>query len=207
MNKIEIHDLQQLINQHYPLEEVKSLIDQVLELSMLVKTDYPDYKNWFLETQVPGIFDHTRNIIIAHIGKRIVGFVSLKKTPEEKKICTFYIERNFRKNKIGSILVERAIEYLETDKPLITIPLNKLYEFTRIGERFDWQITDIQENLYRIGPAEVIVNGFESEKTGLLVPSKSLKKIWHIYKIERIKQIKNDLIMKLLGIKNNIIEE
>lgn len=207
MNKIEIHDLQELINQHYPLEEVKSLIDQVLELSMLVKTDYPDYKSWFLETQVPGIFDHTRNIIIAHIGKRIVGFVSLKKTCEEKKICTFYIERNFRKNKIGSILVEKAIEYLETDKPLITIPLNKLYEFTRIGERFDWQITDIQENLYRVGTAEVIVNGFEQEKTGLLVPSKSLKKTWHIYKIERIRQIKNNLIMKLLGIKNNIIEE
>lgn len=207
MNKIEIHDLQELISQHYPLEVIKGLIDQVLEVSMLVKTDYPDYKNWFLETQVPGIYEHTRNIIVAHIGKRIVGFVSLKRTSEEKKICTFYIEKNFRKNKIGSILVERAIEYLETDKPLITIPLNKLNEFTRIGERYEWQITDMQENLYRVGTTEVIVNGFEREKTGLLVPSKSLKKTWNIYKIERIKQIKNTFIANLLGIKKHIIEE
>ena len=147
MSKIEIHNLQELIQQNYPQETVEKMLQQILVLSMQVKQDYPDYRNWFLNTQVPGLYDNTRNIIIAHIKERIVGFVSLKKTEEEKKICTFYVEKGFRQNKIGTILVEKAIEYLEEDKPLITIPLSKLHEFIRIGERLGWQITDIKEKI------------------------------------------------------------
>ncbi len=52
---------------------------------MQVKNDYPDYRNWYQEVQVPGIYDGTRNIIIAHIADRIVGFVSLKKNNRRKE--------------------------------------------------------------------------------------------------------------------------
>lgn len=192
MSKIEIHDLQELIHQNYPQEMVEKLIQQVLILSLKVKQDYPDYKSWFLTTQVPGLYDNTRNIIIAHIKDKIVGFVSLKKTKEEKKICTFYVEKKFRRNKIGTILVERAINYLEDEKPLITIPLNKLNEFTRIGEKLSWEITDIRENMYRADIPEVIVNGntFETSSNIELPDSnKSLKKLYRKYRIERLKML------------------
>lgn len=192
MNKIEIHDISELINQGYPLEMLQKILNDILVLSMQVKKDYPDYKNWFINTQIPGVYDGTRNIIVAHIKDRIVGFVSLKKTPSEKKICTFYVEKNYRRNKIGTILVEKAIEYLEETKPLITIPMNKLNEFIKIGNRFDWEITDIKENLYRTTTPEVIVNGILEEKNGIALPSKSIEKVYRIYKIEYIKQaIKN----------------
>lgn len=192
MSKIEIHDLQELIHQNYPQEMVEKLIQQVLILSLKVKQDYPDYKSWFLTTQVPGLYDNTRNIIIAHIKDKIVGFISLKKTKEEKKICTFYVEKNFRRNKIGTILVERAINYLEDEKPLITIPFNKLNEFTRIGEKLSWEITDIRENMYRADIPEVIVNGNASEtSSNIVLPdcNKSLKKIYRKYRIERLKML------------------
>lgn len=99
MPKIEIHNLEELIKQNYPTEIVENLIYQVLILSMQVKTEYPEYKNWFLTTQVLGIYDGTRNIIIAHIKDRIVGFVLLKKIVDEKKICTFYVEKTLEKIK------------------------------------------------------------------------------------------------------------
>jgi len=201
MSKIEIHNLQELIQQNYPQETVEKMLQQILVLSMQVKQDYPDYRNWFLNTQVPGLYDNTRNIIIAHIKERIVGFVSLKKTEEEKKICTFYVEKGFRQNKIGTILVEKAIEYLEEDKPLITIPLSKLHEFIRIGERLGWQITDIKENLYRIGIPEVIVNGEQRENDSLLLPTKSLKKTWRKYNIEKWKQLSKNIT--IFRIKSN----
>ena len=118
--------------------------------SMKVKDDYPDYRTWYQTIQIPGIYNGTRNIIIAHIKERIVGFISLKKTSEEKKICTFYVEKNFRRNKIGMLLAAKAVEYLEEDKPLITIPLDKLNEFAHIAAKYDWQISDIKENLYRL---------------------------------------------------------
>lgn len=176
MSKIEIHDIKALIDENYPPEMIKNLLDQVLKISILVKNDYPDYKNWYLNTQIPGLYDNTRNIIIAHIKNRIVGFVSLKKTKEEKKICTFYVEKSFRKNQIGTILVKKANEYLETDKPLITIPLNKLNEFTRIGEKYNWEISDIKENLYRLNNPEVIVNGNLEVPEEKVIIEKSLKK-------------------------------
>lgn len=206
MEKIEINNLEEILKQNYPPQTIENLIFQVLKLSMQVKTEYPEYKSWFLTTQVPGIYDGTRNIIIAHIKGRIVGFVSLKKTKEERKICTFYVEKSFRKNKIGTMLVEKAIKYLETEKPLITIPLSKLNEFTKIGEKYNWEISDIKENLYRLNDPEVIVNGFVASKEKIIIPSKNLKKTWKIYKINiqkllwgnfldnMEKQIKNILI-------------
>lgn len=190
MSKIEIEDLQELLEKGYPAEYIQSLIQQILEYSLQVKQDYDNYKEWYLNTQVPGIYDHTRNIIIAHSNNNILGFVSLKKTPQEKKICTFYVEKTFRKNKIGTILVEKAINYLEEERPLITIPMNKLQEFTKIGEKYNWEITDIKENLYRTTYPEVIVNNEltkEIQKDSIQV-EKSLKKTLNIY---RIKQVKN----------------
>ena len=80
MSKIEIHDIKALIDENYPPEMIKNLLDQVLKISILVKNDYPDYKNWYLNTQIPGLYDNTRNIIIAHIKNRIVGFVSVSYT-------------------------------------------------------------------------------------------------------------------------------
>lgn len=100
---IEIHNIEELIKENYPPEVIEKLLMDVLVLSMKVKDDYPDYRNWYQTIQIPGIYNGTRNIIIAHIKERIVGFISLKKTSEEKKICTFYVEKNFRRNKIGML--------------------------------------------------------------------------------------------------------
>lgn len=189
MAKIEIHNLNELIQQNYPQEIVEKMIQEVLMLSMIVKNDYPDYKEWYTKVQVPGLYTNERNIIIAHINERIVGFVSLKKTQTEKKICTFYVEKSFRRNKIGTILVEKAIEFLEESRPLITIPMDKLNEFIRIANKYNWEITDIKENLYRTSTPEVIVNGIITDTNQSLSQEKSLQKVYKIYKIERIKQV------------------
>lgn len=188
MSRIEIHNIEELIKQNYPLEVIEKLLHDILILSLRVKDDYPDYKDWYQNVQIPGIYDGTRNIIIAHIKDRIVGFVSLKKSPTEKKICTFYVEKSFRRNQIGSLLAQKAVEYLEEEKPLITIPMDKLGEFTKIATRYDWEISDIKDNLYRTTTPEVIVNGEIKQPNSPIVLEKSLKKTYHIYKITRIKQ-------------------
>ena len=189
MNKIQIHSIEDLIKENYPIEFIEKLLQEVLILSLQVKDDYPDYKEWYQTIQVPGIYDGTRNIIIAHINDRIVGFVSLKKLSTEKKICTFYVEKSFRRNQIGSLLAQKAVDYLEEERPLITIPMDKLGEFTRIAEKYNWEISDIKENLYRTGTPEVIVNGEIKAPNRTIEIEKSLKKTYHIYKIQKIKQI------------------
>ena len=187
MNKIEIHDIQELLKEGYSAEYISNILTNILILSMKVKDDYPDYKQWFQTIQIPGIYDGTRNIIVAHINNKIVGFVSLKKTTE-KKICTFYVEKNYRKNKIGSLLAEKAISYLEEEKPLITIPMDKLQEFIKIASKYNWEVTEIKENLYRTSTPEVIVNGSIQEKNYILPQNdKTLRKTYKIYKITTLK--------------------
>jgi len=177
---IEIHNIEELIKENYPPEVIEKLLMDVLVLSMKVKDDYLDYRTWYQTIQIPGIYNGTRNIIIAHIKERIVGFISLKKTSEEKKICTFYVEKNFRRNKIGMLLAAKAVEYLEEDKPLITIPLDKLNEFAHIAAKYYWQISDIKENLYRLNNPEVIVNGELKQENLSLEKRKSLKKTYKL---------------------------
>ena len=188
MNKIEIHDIQELLKQGYSVEYINKILNKILILSMQVKDDYPDYRQWFQTVQIPGIYDGTRNIIVAHINDKIVGFVSLKKT-DEKKICTFYVEKNYRKNKIGALLAEKAINYLEEEKPLITIPMDKLHEFIKIASKYNWEVTEIKENLYRTTTPEVIVNGsINSTQTILQDNEKTLKKVYRIYKMITLKK-------------------
>ena len=203
MSKIEITDLNSLIRQGYPYEVIKKLIDEVLIISMKVKTDYPDYKSWFLTKQVSGLYDNTRNIIVAHIDGKLVGFTSLKKTEDEIKICTFYVENRFRKNQIGSRLEEKSIELLETEQPLITIPMDKLNEFIRIGNKYNWKVTDIIENLYRINNPEVIVNG-ELIETNLSTETvnKTLSKVYRDYRFITMKESVKLFINRICG--NNI---
>lgn len=188
MNKIEIHDIQELLKQGYSVEYINKILNKILILSMQVKDDYPDYRQWFQTVQIPGIYDGTRNIIVAHINDKIVGFVSLKKT-DEKKICTFYVEKNYRKNKIGALLAEKAINYLEEEKPLITIPMDKLHEFIKIASKYNWEVTEIKENLYRTTTPEVIVNGsISTTQTILQDNEKTLKKVYRIYKMITLKK-------------------
>ena len=188
MNKIEIHDIQELLKQGYSVEYINKILNKILILSIQVKDDYPDYRQWFQTVQIPGIYDGTRNIIVAHINDKIVGFVSLKKT-DEKKICTFYVEKNYRKNKIGALLEEKAINYLEEEKPLITIPMDKLHEFIKIASKYNWEVTEIKENLYRTTTPEVIVNGsISTTQTILQDNEKTLKKVYRIYKMITLKK-------------------
>ena len=51
MNQIEIHDIQELIDKNYPIEIIQKLLNDVLTLSMKVKNDYPDYRNWYQTIQ------------------------------------------------------------------------------------------------------------------------------------------------------------
>ena len=99
------------------------------------------------------------------------------------------MEKRFRKNQIGSRLVEKSIEFLETEQPLITIPMDKLNEFVRIGNKYNWKVTDIIENLYRINNPEVIVNG-ELIETNLSTETvnKTLSKVYRDYKFITMKE-------------------
>lgn len=128
-----------------------SLLDKIKEYERNITTYYSNYSDWFETKMLPGILQGTRQIIGIEENEKIVGFIFLKKE-EERKICTLYVDKKYRKRGLGTILVEKGLEYLETPSPLITIPAEKIKIYQKIIKKFNWKITDSVDN-------EIIVNG------------------------------------------------
>ena len=70
----------------------------------------------------------------------IVGVSSLKKS-EENKICTFYIKDDYRKEGLGSKLLEQSLKYLETEKPVINFSKNKFDMIKNFVDKYNWKLT------------------------------------------------------------------
>ena len=131
------------------ISENITLLEEIDKFSQEISNYYPDYNEWFQERMIPGIIDHTREIICI-TDEEIIGFISLKK--EEKKICTIFVDKKYRRQGFGTILVDKGIEYLEEEKPLITIPISLQEEYSEIIRNHNWSITGTDGE-------ELIVNG------------------------------------------------
>ena len=72
-------------------------------------------------------------------GLTVAGLAILKKDKIESKICTLMISEEYQKKGYSKDLLEMSFEYLGTDKPLITIPSNRIDEFKSIINAYDWK--------------------------------------------------------------------
>jgi hypothetical protein len=111
------------LSEIYPLELKDIFSNFIKEKEFL----YPNFKKWFNKILIENYNSPNKREIFICINKEkllinICGVMILKKYKKEKKICTLYIEKNFRNKKIGSQMIKKSFEYLETNKPLITIP-------------------------------------------------------------------------------------
>lgn len=116
---------------------------------------YPDYDRWFYSKVIPRVLNKTGEIIFCLDDYMLVGLAILKKEIDERKICTFVILEEYRKKGFSKPLLEEAFKYLETDKPLITIPESRLDAFSKIIRAYDW-IETSRTNKYN--SEEVIFN-------------------------------------------------
>ena len=120
---------------------------------------YQDYLNWYYTKNIPRVLNGTGDIIFYLDGLTVAGLAILKKDLEESKICTLMIAEEYRKKGYAKELLESSFEYLGTDKPLITIPSNRLEEFSGIITHYDWK-ESIRTNEYL--SEEVIFNSPKS---------------------------------------------
>lgn len=184
MGKIIYQSLRKLINDGISPEELNKIIFEILKVTLPVKDDYPEYKDWFLNKQVKGL-NIDRDIIYAQYNNEIIGVANIKGDDLEKKICTLYIKECFRKSLIGSNLIKMACRELETEKPLITISSNKIYDYRKIIIKNQWELSEELNGFYKQNSNEYVFNG--SMYVRKETPTESLIKIYK----------KNDNIMKI----------
>lgn len=141
-------------------EKFLKIADEIYLLTEHLDKSYPDYKIWFYNKQIKGCIDLNRNIIFVRNNEgKIIGISSLKKTNEEKKICTLFILEPYRNRGIKNLLLNKSFLYLETEKPLITISEEKLNIFQKTIEEYHWRLTEIVEGIYRNNSKEFCFNG------------------------------------------------
>lgn len=136
------------------LDNYKDISNEIYENIKQVKNQYPNFDKWFGKVliELDGI---NREIIFIKDEEILKGFIILKNTIEEKKICGIFVKEDYRKNGIGSLLIKEGIKFLNEDKPIITISTKNVEMFKSFIEKYNWVQTSIFYGYYS---PEVIFN-------------------------------------------------
>lgn len=150
------YSLNELIKKGISNEMINNIILEILNTTLPVKDDYPEYKTWFLTKHI-GSLGIDRDTLFTVYKDKIVGVANIKFS--ESKICTLYIKQGFRANKIGTELLKLCMEMLGTSKPLITISSNKLSQFKKFIKANNWEYSETLNNYYTSDSDEYVFNG------------------------------------------------
>lgn len=118
-------------------------VNELYQLTDFNHEQYPNYLNWFFQTNIPRILNGKGETLFSMDGFMLKGVIILKNTEQEKKICTLMVDQIYRNQKIGSELLESSFSYLGTDKPTITIPEFKIDQFKYFIDTYNWKNTGI----------------------------------------------------------------
>lgn len=145
-------------------EKFETLANQIYYLTAHLSLNYPQHKKWFFEKHLPFIASGQREILFIRYHSNICGVSFLKRTKEEKKICTFYIAEHGRNIGIGRTLMQASFDFLKTNTPMITMPSERVRYFLHFIHKNDWKITQIIEGYYVRDKDEVVFNGILSKE-------------------------------------------
>ena len=133
---------------------------------------YPYFKDWFYGKIRPElgnsnsgrklllVFKSDKNIQV----QNLMGFAILKKTCREKKICSFWIAPRERSRGYAMELLQACLNYLDTKKPLMTIPSKIKEDFHGILDYYQFNLTQELSSYYTEGEVEYVFNGYLKNK-------------------------------------------
>ncbi len=141
-------------------DELKKKIENIYSLLSNLDEMYPDFKDWFNNKVVLQLNGKKREIITIEneLTNEIMGLVILKNTEYEKKICTLKVFEEHQNKGFGRILIHKAIQFLGTTSPMITIPVERKKEFESLINEFEFNLEE-SHDYYRQGKPEYVYNG------------------------------------------------
>lgn len=127
--------------------------------------EYHGFQKWY-QNLFTNSYDlkQNREIIICEDFLHIIGIAIIKDDFDEKKICTLRVSKSYQHQGIGHNLVELCLSQLNTEKPMITLHKNKLYQFEKIFKYYNFELEQTQKHYYSIFNTELVFNGFLPQK-------------------------------------------
>lgn len=143
--------------------------------------EYPHFKRWYESLFLQdGSIKSTREIIVSGRNGMICGVAILKRTRDEQKICTLRVAPQYQRHGIGKNLMELSFEWLNNDKPLITLHKSRLHNFSSLFDYYGFKLEQETYNYYNIFSTELSYNGILPEKRTPLNEIEFLD-VQHIY--------------------------
>lgn len=171
-----------LLSQEARKKQISVLQSVRFFLSDLQK-EYPRHDEWYSKMADNFMRENTREIIICHDNsERILGVALLKKDIAERKICSLRVKREFQHQGIGRCLLVRSFEYLETEKPLITVSSGKNTQFIKLFTYFSFDLQAVYRDKYTIGDNELAYNGLLGEPRLLGENNKEINQLVYVPK-------------------------
>ena len=127
---------------YYP--EHQRLYHDIFEMTRSLGNSYPNYQNWYHRTFLEDLKKGNRLYAVAAHHQTVAGCCLMKNTPHEKKICTFFVAPQYRRQGIGTDLLRAALKELGPH-PFLTVPLSKVDVFTPFLGRFGFQMKPLPQ--------------------------------------------------------------
>lgn len=120
---------------------------------------YPNLFGWYYQKVIPTL-NKTRHIIIAIDSNTnaMVGFIIVK-NDKERKICSLYVLEKYRGQKIGKTLLEKGMQVIKMQKPLVTVSNRVLDYYLPLFVKSGFTLRYIYRDYYVKGDAEYVFNG------------------------------------------------
>lgn len=141
-----MYNIEYLSNYLSNKNEFLSIIEEIYNLTSFLEEDYPDYYYWYYEKHIPGIIKGQRDTLFIKDKDNIIALSSIKNTPDEQKLCTIYVKEEYQNIGIGSILIDRSLQILNTDKPYTTLKKYKLEYFKNIINKYNWELSSKEDD-------------------------------------------------------------
>lgn len=147
--------MEKFILSHMERKNFSKAVNELYLVTDYNNQQYQNYWKWYYEKNIPRILDKSGEVIFYLDGFNIIALSILKKTPEEQKLCTLMTTKEYRKRGFCKLLLEDSFDFLKTDKPLVTIPKNRIDEFSSIINAYNWKET---QNTNEYITEEIIFN-------------------------------------------------
>ena len=100
---------------------------------------YPDFESWLNFIFVRQMGEGKRRVIVAHDGNNVYGCSLLKITPEESKICTFYVHPDARGQNLADDLMRNSLVFFNK-KPIISASEERTEELQPLLKKYGFEI-------------------------------------------------------------------
>lgn len=114
---------------------------------------YPDFGKWLNFTFVRQMGEGRRRVVVAHDGTNVYGCALLKITPEESKICTFYVHPDAREQNLADDLMHHSLAHF-SEKPIISVSEERTEELHPLLKKHGFEIYASISDAYRSGRHE-----------------------------------------------------